>query len=806
MEYLSPRSNTLVEQQRAEFVKNFKAVIISDTVKKIIAGSIPINENNGKSELIDDNHIEEINNLITKSAKDLTDEAIKGKLIKTSFNDNEVPTNFLDAVAQSAEAYVENESMQRANWFKLQIQNGKIKDAEKDFNNFNTKLKLTFQKLNFSVEEFQQMHEEQLAIAKSYEEESIMDSIKETVTEEINEAETRQEKIIEIMQEVQDTKKEYEAELEEKTNEDDIETAAISDPETITPEENAEENKTAETEGSSTENTDVVQGTKKASDADKLAAKFRQSKEDTNLNENEEKTKNTPAETAGNSKEGVGSMATYQNTDNFPSKTNEIGTGNGGYSGPSVDDLGTGVLDADESNLVENENKEEGSEENQSAENLDGENIANPKPSEDKTGETVSQVPNTDADAQSNVSEGETTTNKDGETVEYTENAEKIDATIKVDPVLGAEAGEIKKNAEVEEVEKTLENLALKFLPVSLMKLEVNNLYAKEDMTKVLLKIGDNNRKRFLDKINLRIAKVEELISTESADTTTVKEKLQLFKNNLKSSVEDAQYIDHLFAKIGVDSNGICSRESLFALSVSKNLLNRSSRKKEKDKKFSRILDEKHYGKSIENIVDYMFALTSMKRNLDKSKNIQLSMEEIAQHEERINGAIYELNSDDKDRANALKNLLGIKNIDHYFVYDNLLLDFNNNLTRVSEDQEETPVNVISSATFINKVLDKLENKGFERTASIENMVVHIVKGDIDPFYISPSLFEKICLAYGKKQSMLSKEGLENDVENSKIKTKAKVLLTIRRSAEALNIANQEFIDSFDKLFNYEVA
>lgn len=812
MTYLSPRSTSLIEQYRAEFVKDFKATVISDTVKRIIAASVPIKVENDKSELVDDAHVEELNNLITKSAKDLTDEAIKGKMVKTNFGDNEVPSNFLDAVSHSAEGYIERESIQRANWLKLQIQNDRIPDAMKDYNGFETKLKLTFQKLNFSVEDFDRMAKEQMDIAKSFEEENIIEEIKDTVIEEINDSETRQNKIVEIMQEVQDTKKEYESDLEEQTaGTDDMDVQPISDDQEVSTDQATDTeipDVSVDNEGDSSEGAIFKQ---KGSQADKLAMKIQKARgaEDANMNENQEKNNNSVKDgkklNNGNGPEGMGAMATYQNADNFPTPQPAIGIG-GGYNGPTVDDLGTGVLDADENDLVEKEEEVVSTEDTEEKPESDGngaedvENPANQKPTPDAVGSTVSQVPNIDADSSSNET---TSVNEDGETVEYTDHADDAGATIEVDPVMAAETGEIDSDAKPEEANKALEALAAKMMPLSLMKLETTPIYSKEDMTKLLTKLGDQYRGKFAAKLDTRLVQVEDLIRRETADTTKVKAKFDRFNANYKASLEEAQSFDLAFATMGLNSNRITDKNSLFALSVAKNILNRSSRRKNKKLKFSRILDEKDYGKSMENLVDYIFSLSAIKRNLDKSKNIEQSMESIAQHEEKINGAIYELNSDDKERASVLQNMLGRGNLDHYFVYDNLLLDFNNNLTRVSEDQEETPINVISDAVFTNKVLEKLENKGFERTASLESLVKHIVKGDVDPIAMNPTLYEKILLAYGKKQALLSQESLMNDVENSKIATKAKVLLTIRRSAEALNIANDEFIRSFDEMFSY---
>lgn len=812
MTYLSPRSTSLIEQHRAEFVKDFKATVISDTVKRIIAASVPIKVENDKSELVDDAHVEELNNLITKSAKDLTDEAIKGKMVKTNFGDNEVPSNFLDAVSHSAEGYIERESIQRANWLKLQIQNDRIPDAMKDYNGFETKLKLTFQKLNFSVEDFDRMAKEQMDIAKSFEEENIIEEIKDTVIEEINDSETRQNKIVEIMQEVQDTKKEYESDLEEQTaGTDDMDVQPISDDQEVSTDQATDTeipDVSVDNEGDSSEGAIFKQ---KGSQADKLAMKIQKARgaEDANMNENQEKNNNSVKDgkklNNGNGPEGMGAMATYQNADNFPTPQPAIGIG-GGYNGPTVDDLGTGVLDADENDLVEKEEEVVSTEDTEEKPESDGngaedvENPANQKPTPDAVGSVVSQVPNIDADSSSNET---TSVNEDGETVEYTDHANDAGATIEVDPVMAAETGEIDSDAKPEEANKALEALAAKMMPLSLMKLETTPIYSKEDMTKLLTKLGDQYRGKFAAKLDTRLVQVEDLIRRETADTTKVKAKFDRFNANYKASLEEAQSFDLAFATMGLNSNRITDKNSLFALSVAKNILNRSSRRKNKKLKFSRILDEKDYGKSMENLVDYIFSLSAIKRNLDKSKNIEQSMESIAQHEEKINGAIYELNSDDKERASVLQNMLGRGNLDHYFVYDNLLLDFNNNLTRVSEDQEETPINVISDAVFTNKVLEKLENKGFERTASLESLVKHIVKGDVDPIAMNPTLYEKILLAYGKKQALLSQESLMNDVENSKIATKAKVLLTIRRSAEALNIANDEFIRSFDEMFSY---
>lgn len=1029
-ENISSSSLDLINQRSEAFKNEFRLLMISDTVQDIIKKALPIkvNDETQQSEILNQAHADELNNLINKSARDLTNDAIKGKIIKTNFQEGEEATNYLDSVSQTVESFINKETNQRVNWFKLQIQNGKIPDSSKDYNTFKTKLELTFQRHVFTVEDFDMLCQEQLDLAKTFEEEDIIENIKESVMNEINQSETRQNHLVEVMQTVQDTKKEYEEELEEKTNpETDLDMGAISEDASG---ENSSEN--PDVGGEATQNngnSDEAFSMKQVgNDADKIAAKIRKKKglpastesvnmnmntnmgnlteeqyydllisqattpeekerlkrekekitfqknyerhieeseklqaeqekryleekkrfdeikslvdknkkkstskygdvataedikqvmklfgffqrlfyppldslmiylgsigkieylgkksvvnifgskdiiektqeyrqtckklkgvlviaeddseykeycdvididgdvfrfiikserfihlsstfsdyllgrlkeadgirytmstEDANENLNDTKNQNDnprkdgAALNNGNGAEGMGAMSTYQNADNFQVSSNSVGIGGYGseYKGPVINDLGKGVLEGDESDL------------------------------EKKTDEQTEQINNTDPnttpdhtpiDTTNQSKESIMTQNNDGENIKITDsNSDMNHPERVVDPVRSTEISEDDVSEPVNAAtatEEDINNICKNLLPLSLSKFESAKIYSVESISRFLARSGDNSP-IIQKKISERMIQFKELVNSEkNVNTDFLKEKFKKFQDNWKYALEDLHYYSVCFAKMGISSNKILDNNNIFSLAVAKNIINRSSEQRKKGKKFNRILSEKDYGKSLENLVDYIFTVQALKTKLPKSQDIEKSMEEIAVHEEKINGAIYELNSEDKERCNSLKNLLGTTKFDKLFVYDEILLDFNNNLTRVKEDQEEAPINVLSGSAFKEKVLDKLEHKGFERNAALEEVVTGVIENKEGYVMKTTSLFEKILLHYGRKMASVSLESINNTEEKSKIYTKAKVFLTIRRSAEALGLANPNFIKSFDEAFSIKV-
>ena len=285
---LSSDSYDKIVKAREEFQEVFQATVISDTVRDIISNSVPIgyNSETGESpEITDENHAIELNDMIGRSAKDLTNDAIKGKIIKTGFGENEIASNFLDSISQAAESIIEKEALQRQNWFIEQIRHGRIPQSEENYVLFTKRLTDLFKNKSFSMEGLGTLYKTQMELAKSFEEENIIENIKERVENDIEEAEIRQNEIVTVMQEVSDTSHEYEEEIIEKANENDIETEPVEVDETEDNElkipddgvEDALDNVNNDDNGSSNEAIQEIK--QKTSKADKLAKKIKQARE-----------------------------------------------------------------------------------------------------------------------------------------------------------------------------------------------------------------------------------------------------------------------------------------------------------------------------------------------------------------------------------------------------------------------------------------------------------------------------------------------------------------------------------------------
>lgn len=840
--YVSAKSLEDIELARADFVKDFREVIISDTVKKILLASTPIeyNEDKQESEIQNEAHAEELNDMVGKAARDLTRDAIKGNIIKTNFNEYEQPSNYLDAVSQASESYIVKESNQRANWFKLMIEKGKIPDSSVNYVEFTKRLGLLFQKKNFSVEDYEYLHNSQIEAAKSFEEEDIINQIKEGVTEEVQQSEIRQNHILDVMQEVHDTKNEYAKEREAEAEENDPDTAQLEDSSDKADQDASLDNLLGGGDaGESGESSDgktrasgmahdgssstLFKMKPKQNEADKLADKIKKKKRALGREEYEDENQSIPEDgesivtskgdsdngpdplniidlnnqddvdkvsnnesteldsngnDEGQNGEASGGLATYQNRDNFGGD-NAVGIGgyeNQNYNGPETD-LGSGVLDSDTSQIDDDNNDNTSNDDQSDTNPIDGVENSNTQIEDTEDGPKVKFGPG----------------DEENPTGEQT-----------INPLRGAEEDPSKDKTESEIVNKnpsdSEEALIINTLvPMSLYKFGKVPIYSKESIARHMFKLGEK-AEYFQKSIEDRLFQLSFLV--KESDNPFYSKKFDLVKETYKKGFEEYIILSRKMMDIGLTSTEVVSKENMFAISVAKNILNRYVLGP-KGRKYMRILKkEDKYRNSVEYLVDTMFTYYSFYNKLHKAKSIETAMAGLADIEEKINGAIYNLNDEDKRRANVLKDVLGSGKIDKLFVMDNLLLDYNNIFYRVKETKEK-PVNLLLEREFTEKVLEKLENKGLDINESLESMVVDIITGRKDPTMENLDTFSSILLTLSHKamKENNSMEALNDKKTLSKLYTKAKVYLTIKRSAECLGLNTPEFEKAFKKAF-----
>lgn len=802
--FVSSQSISEIEKHKAAFEKDFHQIIVSDTVQRILLASTPIDDS-GHGEIVNDEHIEELNDMIGKAARDLTKDAIKGKLIKTEFNEYEQPTNFLDSISQAAEELVGKESLQRSLWFQEQIRNGKIPDASKNYESFNIYLKRLFANKNFSVEDYETALKVRIEAARSFEEENIIEEIRNSVTNEVTEAEVRQNHIVEVMQEVEDTKKEYEEEVEGEASEDELADLDMSSVDDAEGEDtgNADDDPNDEalsgeeggegSEGASgiAHSGDTKWKKLKPNDADKLADKVAKKKAQRareNMDEGGEQ--NTPPEAGGGDDgQSANNLAPYQNRDNFGGATNSMGVG--GYNGPEGMELGSGVLEAEE-----NESK---TVDDAQAGNMD----SNPNTTQQAENDANKAADNTADELKTKLGPGDEE-NPEGESF--------------INPLRGADEAETNpadpnKEPPVNQSEvpaKAKEALAIipHMFPLSIAKFTRSKIFGSEALARYMFRLGEN-RKPFIDSVETRMREVEYLIENEPQDLPYCKKKLAISKEEWNKAKTKVLELDYTMSNLGLNADSIISKESLFTLAVAKNVLNRSNIMRAKKRKYKPIVkDPSKYANSVEAVVDEIFLYQTLSNRLHYAQNISQAREALIEKEEQLNGNIYHLTDEDKQRALNLKNLLGNGNFDKLFIANDLKLDFDNIFYRVKETNEH-PKNTLMESEFTDKVLQNLEKKGLNIDASLEELVVDIITKRKDPTIYNAPLFTCMLDTMGRKvlgrQAQLGAEALGNQVENSKIYTKAKVYLTILRGAERLGLASKEFKEAFELEFKYTV-
>lgn len=819
LDFVNDRSYQLATEAMDEFVKEFHSVIISDTVKNIINKSTPIdyNDETGEAEIADKDHLIELSNMIGNSARDLTNDAIKGQIIKTEFGENEVATNYLDSVSQAAESLVKREGQQRFLWFIEQVKRRKFPDSTENYSLFTEKLKETFKNKTFTLEGLEQLSKIQLELAKSFEEENIVEEIKKDVETDIENAEIRQNEIVSVMQEVQDTVKEYDDEIEEKEDSDiDFDTEPIEETEDNKDEnsaaapstEVAPENDTVanqdvvnENPGESSELFHIGKTGAKENQADKIANKI-ENKRAANSKE-DDGSQEVPPENLGESGETIVSsaqlnhnqMAQPAETTSENEKLIAINEEESyeDLSGSIIRDARNTVLNRirkskenDESQEVPPENPGEGNEAIGGGTYQNRDNFPTAGQASENNvvlgGGDVSKI--TEDNLPSNLADEE----KDNANVQYQfgpGDKENPDGDKVVNPLRGTD--------DVESIESAVKNL----IPLSAIKFSETPIHSSKTIANYLFRIG-KSRESFLEKVNRRMADLRDILSVENNDK--LNEKYYKLEKNIKQAQEKAFMYDIEIGNIGLGPDSIHSKESMISLAFAKNILNRyylhgSGFKLKKLNK-----NPKLYENSIEQLVDRMFTYYYWANRLHTAKDIAKAKEALAVHEEKINGAIYDLTPEDKERCNNIKNLLSDGQLNNLFVMDDLLIDFNNIFSRVKETVEKDP-NPLADNQFKDKVLERLKNKNLNITESIESIVDTIIFKKGDPTSVNPPLFTSILTNLSKELVKQSAEAFADPILRKKLYTEAKVFLTIKRAAERLGLNNKEFETSFANKF-----
>ena len=342
----------------------------------------------------------------------------------------------------------------------------------------------------------------------------------------------------------------------------------------------------------------------------------------------------------------------------------------------------------------------------------------------------------------------------------------------------------------------TSEEVLKRLVPLSEIKFTQDPIYSVNSISNYLYRIGEF-REDFIGKVEKRLNSLESIVSNSRLNLIP---KFNKLKQNWEEGKKQSFMYDIAISKMGLTSTNILSKEDLFTLAVTKNILNRYHMKGS-GYKFKRITRDKDvYNKSIEHLVDHIFTYYYFAHRLDKAKDITYAKEGLAIHEEKINGAIYDLTPEDKERCINLKNLLVDGQLNKLFVTDSLLLDFNNIFSRV-KDTKENATNILTDMAFKDKVLDNLEKKNLNITESIESILDTIIFKKSDPTSIDPPIFTSILMNLSKKHVLKSSESIANKNNRSKLYTEAKVFLTIKRAAEALGINSSEFEQEFANEF-----
>lgn len=781
---ISPKSMELLNMAVADFYSNFSKSNISDSVVSMIKKSIPVEQ----GEKVNPN---EFNTIIDGASSLMVDAAVDEKIISLDEESEKAAEYYLQSIAQISNKYSALESQIRRTYVIQGIESGDFPNYEENPTKFQAFLDSTFEMFNFSKEELREGYTREIALTKSMEEESIADSIKEKVVEDIDETEKNNQLFSDIIEEVENVKKEY----------DDADT---TDGQKVATQEekDKEERENADMGGGDDLGTDAGGDMGEGGDeemGDNPDEGGDPSEDDIPLGD-----EGYDATAIHSNRSPMGEEA-YSSADKAKKVAKMVSEGK---QGPNRDrirktyakwGMSTASLDEEDNPDVDYEDNTETPLDDSYSPNSP--TVDNPDVEIENT--EIDTYMNEDEDKQADFNEDDFAreeeevmreiaqqydlnidTQGDSETPKDTINPYRGMGETQLEEV----DDDIASNSEVNILSD--ENLKRRLVDESLLKYRMLPNYSAESISNLFIKLDGekfNNLKKSVEKQMSRLK-----YNIEKQNDSTLQQKIQSFESNWKKAEDITAQREALLNDLGIAPRKIYSTENIFSLAITRNILNSYSYQC-KDKKLPRVCealklnDEKLLAK--EALVETLFDLGRKAKKLTKTSDIVKAREDFIEAEREAEKKMEDLNLDEKEveMVDNLQNLLKLKEHKKIFQFDSLLNSYKAIFGTIEEKIKLS--DELKDGTFNEKVVNNLKDKrGFLSKEEID-LVNRYIKGqDIASLRLT-NPYAKFNLLEIKNRDVSNKKNYSQEFY-ANVAVVSKLLTTVYHTKEALLIGH----------------
>lgn len=781
---ISPKSMELLNMAVADFYSNFSKSNISDSVVSMIKKSIPVEQ----GEKVNPN---EFNTIIDGASSLMVDAAVDEKIISLDEESEKAAEYYLQSIAQISNKYSALESQIRRTYVIQGIESGDFPNYEENPNKFQAFLDSTFEMFNFSKEELREGYTREIALTKSMEEESIADSIKEKVVEDIDETEKNNQLFSDIIEEVENVKKEY-----DDADTTDGQKVATQEEKDKEERENADmgggDDLGADAGGDMGEGGDEGMGDNPDEGGDP-------SEDDIPLGD-----EGYDATAIHSNRSPMGEEA-YSSTDKAKKVAKMVSEGK---QGPNRDrirktyakwGMSTASLDEEDNPDVDYEDNTETPLDDSYSPNSP--TVDNPDAEIENS--EIDTYMNEDEDKQADFNEDDFAreeeevmreiaqqydlnidTQGDSETPKDTINPYRGMGETQLEEV----DDDIASNSEVNILSD--ENLKRRLVDESLLKYRMLPNYSAESISNLFIKLDGekfNNLKKSVEKQMSRLK-----YNIEKQNDSTLQQKIQSFESNWKKAEDITAQREALLNDLGIAPRKIYSTENIFSLAITRNILNSYSYQC-KDKKLPRVCealklnDEKLLAK--EALVETLFDLGRKAKKLTKTSDIVKAREDFIEAEREAEKKMEDLNLDEKEveMVDNLQNLLKLKEHKKIFQFDSLLNSYKAIFGTIEEKIKLS--DELKDGTFNEKVVNNLKDKrGFLSKEEID-LVNRYIKGqDIASLRLT-NPYAKFNLLEIKNRDVSNKKNYSQEFY-ANVAVVSKLLTTVYHTKEALLIGH----------------
>lgn len=722
---ISPKSMELLNMAVADFYSNFTKSNISDSVASMIKKSIPVE----KGEKVNPN---EFNTIVDGASSLMVDAAVDERIISIDEGEPEKAAEFyLQSIAQISNKYSALESQIRRVYVIQGIESGDFPNYEENPNKFQAFLDSTFEMYNFSKEELREGYNREISLAKAMEEEQIAESIKEKVVDDITETEENNKLFSDIIEEVENVKKEY----------DDADT---TDGQKVTTQEDKdkEERENADSGIDDAGTGDMSEGGDMGDGEGDMGGDNPDEGGDPSEDDIPLGDEGYDATAIHSNRSPMGEEV-YDSAKKAKKVSNLI---NNGKQGPVRNEIRKMYGQYGMASTTEEDNPDVDYEDNTETPLDDSYSpVSEPvdNPDADIENSEIDTYINEDEDKQADFNEDEFAREEEEVMREIAQQYElnidtQGDSEVPKDTInpyrgmgetqLEEVDDDIASNAEVNLLSD--ENLKRRMLDESLLKYRMLPNYSAESIANLTIKLDGEKYNNLKKSVEKQIGRIKYL--TDKHGDSVLKEKILSFESNWKKAEDITLQREALLNSLGIAPRKVFSTENIISLSITRNLLNSYSLQC-KDKKLPRVCetlkldDEKLMAK--EALIETIFDLGRKAKKLTKTSDIIQAREDFIEAEREAEKKMEDLNLDENEveMVDNLQSLLKLKEHKKIFQFDSLLNSYKTIFGTIEEKIKLS--DELKDGTFNEKVVNNLKDKrGFLSKEDID-LVDRCIKG-----------------------------------------------------------------------------